>query len=135
MIFAVRGAREEAGTVGDETKSRRYQWFTYVRDIDTPTCIHTGMYFFFLSSRSKGGSRHRRRRRTKVEAVAATKVVTYARNLIHIPAYSTCIYTAKQDLRRQRSRQDLRRQRSRGNSGCEVVTHERCIYTPIHTLI
>ena len=46
MIFSVRGAREEAGTVGDETKSRRYQWFTYVRDIDTPTCIHTGMYSF-----------------------------------------------------------------------------------------
>ena len=54
MIFAVRGAREEAGTVGDETKSKRYQWFTYVRDIDTPTCIHTGMYFFFSLFAEKG---------------------------------------------------------------------------------
>ena len=54
MIFAVRGAREEAGTVGDKTKSRRYQWFTYVRDIDTPTCIHTGMYFFFSLFAEKG---------------------------------------------------------------------------------
>ena len=81
---------------------------TYVRNIDAPTCVYTGMDCLFFSVRSKGGSWHRRRRRTMAE------VVTYARNLIHI--YSTSIYTPEQDRRRQRSR---------GNSDGEVVTYER----------
>ena len=49
MIFAVRGAREEAGTVGDKTKSRRYQWFTYVQRYRY-TYMYTYRYVFFLFS-------------------------------------------------------------------------------------
>ena len=55
---------------------------TYVRKVYASTCIYTGkdyLFFFVRGAREEAGTSG-----DEVEAVAAAKVVTYVRKVIHI---------------------------------------------------
>ena len=55
---------------------------TYVRKVYASTCIYTGkdyLFFFARGAREEAGTSG-----DEVEAVAAAKVVTYVRKVIHI---------------------------------------------------